>query len=225
MLDSIDFTRGKASERGKGVSGNLEEEEVNQEDRESNFDESETRDKRSKLDSDSEDGEEPSSKETYSQLEDFATDPKGVVNDILSTPGCLPFPPSEWLNIVQWKYVNLTKVLNSAHTTELDPKKMHIIDDEIELALQVTKSSTSIRTSSDHNIAFSIMGILKPSPLSFLSGEKNSPNTTPILASSFIPWKSDSTCRSLSSINPSETKWPCKETYASLIIPNLSTSE
>jgi hypothetical protein len=62
MLDSIDFTRGKASERGKGVSGNLEEEEVNQEDRESNFDESETRDKRSKLDSDSEDGEEPSSK-------------------------------------------------------------------------------------------------------------------------------------------------------------------
>ncbi|KAG1829378.1 hypothetical protein DFJ58DRAFT_671903 [Suillus subalutaceus] len=95
-------------------------------------------------------------RETYQQLENFAADPKSVVNDILSTPGCPPFPPSEWLNVVRWKYVILAKVLNSAHTTELDPKKTHVIDDEIELALQVSKSSMGIKTSSDHNIAFSM---------------------------------------------------------------------
>ncbi|KAG2350140.1 hypothetical protein BDR05DRAFT_869568, partial [Suillus weaverae] len=89
-------------------------------------------------------------------LENFATDPKSVVADILSIPGCPPFPPSEWLNVVQWKYVDLGKVLNSAHTTELDPKKIHIIDDEIELALWVLKSLGGIKTSSDHNIAFSM---------------------------------------------------------------------
>ncbi|KAG2148202.1 uncharacterized protein EDB93DRAFT_1085003, partial [Suillus bovinus] len=89
-------------------------------------------------------------------LENFAADPKSVVNDILSTPGCPPFLPSEWLNIVPWKYVDLSKVLDSAHTTELDPKKTHVIDDEIELALRVSKSSGGIKTSSDHNIAFSM---------------------------------------------------------------------
>ncbi|KAG2159437.1 uncharacterized protein EDB93DRAFT_1075025, partial [Suillus bovinus] len=57
-------------------------------------------------------------------------------------------------NIVKWKYVNLGKVLDSAHMTELDPKKTHVIDDEIELALRVSKSSGGIKTLSDHNIAF-----------------------------------------------------------------------
>ncbi|KAG1817646.1 uncharacterized protein BJ212DRAFT_1480207 [Suillus subaureus] len=56
----------------------------------------------------------------------------------------------------KWKYVNLGKVLDSVHTTELDPKKTHVIDDEIELALWVSKSSGGIKTSSDHNIAFSM---------------------------------------------------------------------
>jgi len=37
------------------------------------------------------------------------------VSDILSTPGCPPFPPGEWLNVVKWKYVDLSKVLDSAH--------------------------------------------------------------------------------------------------------------
>jgi len=95
-------------------------------------------------------------RETYKQLKNFASDTKSVVNDILSTPGCPPFPPSEWLNIMHWKYVDLAKVLDSAHTTKLDPKKTHVIDEEIELALQVSKSSAGIRTSSDHNIAFSM---------------------------------------------------------------------
>ncbi|KIK42810.1 hypothetical protein CY34DRAFT_12162 [Suillus luteus UH-Slu-Lm8-n1] len=95
-------------------------------------------------------------RQTYQQLENFSPDPKAVVTDILSTPGCPPFPPSEWLNLVKWKYVDLAKVLDSAHTTELDPKKTHIIDDEIELALRVSKSSGGIKTSSDHNIAFSM---------------------------------------------------------------------
>ncbi|KAG2742006.1 hypothetical protein P692DRAFT_20691152, partial [Suillus brevipes Sb2] len=136
------------------------------------------------IDSGSEDGDEPSAKraktvdtskfpwakrrssalaslpadirKTYRQLDNFAADPKGVVSNILSTPGCPPFPPSEWLNVVKWKYVDLGKVLDSAHTTELDPKKTHVIDDEIELALRVSKSSGGIKTSSDHTIAFAM---------------------------------------------------------------------
>ncbi|KAG1775034.1 hypothetical protein EV702DRAFT_973772, partial [Suillus placidus] len=92
-------------------------------------------------------------RETYQQLENFTADLKSIVTDILSTPGCPPFPPGEWLDM-QWKYVDLGKVLDSAHTTELDPKQTHIIDDKIELALQVSKSSGGIKTSSDHNIAF-----------------------------------------------------------------------
>ncbi|OAX39683.1 hypothetical protein K503DRAFT_799451 [Rhizopogon vinicolor AM-OR11-026] len=59
---------------------------------------------------------------TYEQLENFAADPKQIVLDILSTPGCPPFPPGEWLNIVKWKYADLAKALDSAHTTELDSK-------------------------------------------------------------------------------------------------------
>ncbi|OJA17976.1 hypothetical protein AZE42_08948 [Rhizopogon vesiculosus] len=45
----------------------------------------------------------------YEELENFAADPKQVVPAILSTPGCPPFPPGEWLNIVKWKYVDLAK--------------------------------------------------------------------------------------------------------------------
>ncbi|KAG2149756.1 hypothetical protein BD769DRAFT_1343408, partial [Suillus cothurnatus] len=95
-------------------------------------------------------------RQTYQQLDNFAPDPKSDVYDILSTPGCPPFLLSEWLNIVRWKYVDLGKVLDSAHTTELDPKKTHVIDDEIELALRVSKSSGGVKSSSDHNIAFTM---------------------------------------------------------------------
>ncbi|KAG1723393.1 hypothetical protein EDB19DRAFT_1916120 [Suillus lakei] len=95
-------------------------------------------------------------RETFTQLENFSADPSGVVQDILSTPGCPRFPPSEWLNIVRWKYVDLSKVLNSAHTTELDPKRTHVIDDQVELAFRVSKSLGSIKTSSDLIFAFGI---------------------------------------------------------------------
>jgi len=89
-------------------------------------------------------------RQTYEQLDNFAADPKQVVSDILSTPGCPPFPPGEWLNVVKWKYVDLSKVLDSAHTTELDPKQTHVIDDELELAFRVSKPSGSIKSSADH---------------------------------------------------------------------------
>ena len=50
----------------------------------------------------------------------------------VSIPGCLAFPPSQWINLIQWKYVDLAKVLKSAHTIELDPKQTHAIDDKVE---------------------------------------------------------------------------------------------
>jgi hypothetical protein len=183
LLDNIDSLKTQASKRGHRAAGNLEETEVNQEDSKSENERSGVGQKGSREDTVSEDEDEPSSKcpktinfskfpwtkrrtealaslpqdirETYKQLENFASDPE-VVNDILSTPGCPPCPPSEWLNIVCWKYVDLAKVLNSAHTTKLDPKKTHVIDDEIELALWVSKLSAGIKTSSDHNIAFTM---------------------------------------------------------------------
>lgn len=54
-------------------------------------------------------------RKTFEQLELFASDPKSVVENILSTPGCPPFPPSQWLHLVQWKYVDLAKVLEAAY--------------------------------------------------------------------------------------------------------------
>ncbi|KAI5981230.1 hypothetical protein EDD15DRAFT_2204302 [Pisolithus albus] len=58
-------------------------------------------------------------KSTFEKIELYSRDPKQVVEHILSTPGCPPFPPAQWINMVQWKYVDLAKVLESAHTTEL----------------------------------------------------------------------------------------------------------
>ncbi|KAG0703309.1 hypothetical protein DFH29DRAFT_803616 [Suillus ampliporus] len=160
MLDGIDSSKRTASEQAQQSEGRMPEEEAERENR--GLRPSEERpvdvskfpwmqrwtEALATLPSDI--------RETYEQLKNFAADPKSVVTNILSTPGCPPFPPSEWLNIVRWKYVDLGKVLDSAHTTELDPKKTHVIDDEIELALQVSKSSGGIKTSSDHNIAFSM---------------------------------------------------------------------
>ncbi|KAG2125830.1 uncharacterized protein EDB93DRAFT_1097570, partial [Suillus bovinus] len=93
-------------------------------------------------------------KQTFEQLEQFSVDPKGVMRDILSTPGCPPFPPEQWLNIVQWKVVDLGKVLEAAHSTDLEPKQTHIIDDKVELSFWASKSSAGIHSASDHNIAF-----------------------------------------------------------------------
>jgi hypothetical protein len=36
-------------------------------------------------------------RETYQQLKNFAADPKSIVTDILSTPGCPPFPQESGL--------------------------------------------------------------------------------------------------------------------------------
>lgn len=41
--------------------------------------------------------------DTYWQLDNFVVDPTSVISNILSTPGCPPFPPSKWLNLVRWK--------------------------------------------------------------------------------------------------------------------------
>ena len=95
-------------------------------------------------------------KQTFEQIKLYSKDPKCVVEHILSTPGCPPFPPSQWLNLVQWKYVNLTKVLESAHTTELDPKQTHVIDDKVELSFCVSKPTGSIGSAADHNTAFTM---------------------------------------------------------------------
>ena len=90
-------------------------------------------------------------KRTFEHIKMYLKDPKRVVEHILSTPGCPPFPPSQWLNLVQWKYVDLAKVLESAHTTELDPKQTHVIDDKVELSFCVSKSTGSIGSATDHN--------------------------------------------------------------------------
>jgi hypothetical protein len=96
----------------------------------------------------------PDIKQTFEQLERFLVDPKGVIQDIFSMPGCPPFPPEQWLNIVQWKVVDLGKVLEAAHSTDLEPKQTHIIDDKVKLSFRAKKLSAGILLASDHNIAF-----------------------------------------------------------------------
>ncbi|KIO03785.1 hypothetical protein M404DRAFT_39730, partial [Pisolithus tinctorius Marx 270] len=93
---------------------------------------------------------------TFEQIELYSKDPKQVVEHILSTPGCPPFPPSQWTNLVQWKYVDLAKVLESAHSTELNPKQSHVIDDKVELSFRVSKPAGAIRSAADHNTAFTM---------------------------------------------------------------------
>ena len=95
-------------------------------------------------------------KQTFEQIKLYSKDPKHVVEHILLTPGCPPFPLSQWLNLVQWKYVDLAKVLESAHTTELDPKQTHVIDDKVELSFCVSKFTGSIGSAVDHNTAFTM---------------------------------------------------------------------
>jgi hypothetical protein len=185
LLDDFDFTRERASKRGRFVGAKSKETETQRENRGSD-DGEEAEDGGDGSDNESESeldeqrlakraktidvskfpwSEQRSSalaalpediRQTYQQLDNFALDPKSVVQNILSTPGCPPFPPGEWLNLVRWKYVDLAKVLDSAHTTELDPKQTHVIDDEVELAFRVTKSCGPIKSSSDHNTAFTM---------------------------------------------------------------------
>lgn len=95
-------------------------------------------------------------RDTFRQIDNYSRDPKRVVELILSTPGCPSFPPSQWLNIIQWKYVDLAKVLDSAHTTELDPKQTHVIDDKVELSFRVAKSATTVKTAAEHSAAFTM---------------------------------------------------------------------
>jgi len=185
MLDNFDFTKDRASKRGRDLGAKNKETEAERENRGSDdSQEAEVDGVRSGNESEVEYDEQRASKraktvdvskfpwsgqrssalasllqdirETYQQLDNFALDPKSVVQNILSTPGCPPFPLGEWLNLVRWKYVDLAKVLDSAHTTELDPKKTHVIDDEVELAFRVSKSSGRIKSSSDHNTAFTM---------------------------------------------------------------------
>ncbi|KAL4068729.1 hypothetical protein V8B97DRAFT_1872886 [Scleroderma yunnanense] len=94
---------------------------------------------------------------TFEQIKLYSRDPKRVVEHILSSPGCPPFPPSQWLNLVQWKYVDLAKVLESAHTTELDPKQTHVIDEKVELSFRISKPVGVIGSAADHITAFTML--------------------------------------------------------------------
>ncbi|KAG2741863.1 hypothetical protein P692DRAFT_20879763 [Suillus brevipes Sb2] len=132
----------------KGDSRTLEEADAGREDRGNDIDEEDKTGKwGSKADSESEGDDEPSSK--HAKTVDVK---KPISNLTISLP--IQKPSSPISSQFQDKYVDLVKVLDSAHTTELDPKKTHVIDDEIELALRVSKASSGIKTSSDHNIAF-----------------------------------------------------------------------
>ena len=95
--------------------------------------------------------------ETFKQIDNYSKDPKRVLEHILSTPGCPSFPPSQWLNLIQWKYVDLGKVLESAHTIELDPKQSHAIDDKVELSFRASKSTMSIKTGTEFSSAFTML--------------------------------------------------------------------
>ncbi|KAG6329913.1 hypothetical protein ID866_9178 [Astraeus odoratus] len=108
---------------------------------------------------------------TFKQIRLYCSDPKTIINSILSTPGCPVFPPSQQLNLIQWKYINLAKVLESAHTTEINPKQTYIIDEKVELSLRVTKPAISIKNAAEYNTTFSTL--VKVLTLSSLKDEKD----------------------------------------------------
>ncbi|KIN94153.1 hypothetical protein M404DRAFT_169023, partial [Pisolithus tinctorius Marx 270] len=93
---------------------------------------------------------------TFEQIELYSKDPRQVIEHILSTPGCPPFPPSQWTNLMQWKYVDLAKVLELVHSTKLNPKQSHIIDDKVELSFRVSKPAGTIKSAADHNTTFTM---------------------------------------------------------------------
>ncbi|KAG2113133.1 uncharacterized protein F5147DRAFT_770991 [Suillus discolor] len=217
MLDSVDRANGKAAERGNQIRGTSpqEAEEKERADSESS-DEDEPRIKRSRghLDTSKFPWHKkrvtaiaslaPDIKQTFDQLERFAVDPKAVVRDILSTPGCPPFPPEQWLNIVQWKVVDLGKVLEATHSTDLEPKQTHIIDDKI-----ITSPSPSTLT---------------PSPSSFHNIGKSTPVGTLTCRDSFTLSKAHDITVSSSTTKQSAPWCHSNDTYASLIIPHLGNS-
>jgi hypothetical protein len=67
--------------------------------------------------------------------------------------------------------------------------------------------------------------MLKQSPSSSCKDEGSSFSTTPTSVDSSMQRKSECIAESLILTAPSKTRWPCKETYASLIIPNSSIYE
>jgi hypothetical protein len=93
---------------------------------------------------------------------------KSVITDILSTPGCPPFPSSEWLNVICWKYIDLSKVLDSAHTTPRKPMSLMMrlsLPSESQNPLEESKPPLIMITPSPF--------ISKQSPVSFLNDGTN----------------------------------------------------
>ena len=54
----------------------------------------------------------PELRTTLSLLQAWSANPKQVRASIVNTPGCLAFPDSEWLNLVQGKTINLDNVFS-----------------------------------------------------------------------------------------------------------------
>ncbi|KAI6013551.1 hypothetical protein EDC04DRAFT_2904564 [Pisolithus marmoratus] len=162
-------------------------------------------------------------KSTFEQIKLYSRDPKQVVEHILSTPGCPPFPPSQWLNLVQWKYVDLAKVLESAHTTELDPKQSHIIDDKVELSFRVSKPTGAIKSATDHNTAFTMF--VKALSFVFPSVGKSTRSTSRNLGSCSTPLSPLSIPGSLTTTEPSEIVSRSNDTSMSLILPTSTILE
>ena len=94
-------------------------------------------------------------RKTFDQIDLFSSDPNFVVENILSTPGCPLFPPSQWLNLVQWKYVDLAKVLEVVHTTDIDAEQTYVID-KVGSSIRVSRPNKYLRNAFHHTMAFTM---------------------------------------------------------------------
>ncbi|KAG2738748.1 DNA/RNA polymerase [Suillus brevipes Sb2] len=222
MLDSVDRANSKAAERGTEHGHPALQHEVERRVSEPRGEEQEVENGagRERDSSESSDEDERPSKRSKGRLDTskFPWHGKRVnaiaalaPDDILSTPGCPPFPPEQWLNIVQWKVVDLAKVLEAAHSTDLEPKQTHVIDDKVELSFRAAKSSSGIQSAADHNIAFTSAG-------------KSIQAGMPICQASSMPLKHPVISGSLSMTRQSAPWSHSSDTFASLIIPHLANS-
>jgi hypothetical protein len=87
-------------------------------------------------------------------LRNFSQDIPAARQDLLNTPGCPPFPLSEWSNILKGRSVNLDTVFSEIFSVNVDEQEVVTISEGISLKVGKVKQSTKVNTHGDWTIAW-----------------------------------------------------------------------
>ena len=139
-----------------------------------------------------------------------------MVRKILLSPGCPDFPPDQWLNIVKGYAVDLSKVLGAHYSSDVEAKQSQ----DLGKLFQLSKAITS---HGDWVIAFRktiqvISYALPGRDSEYVAYQAYSWASLPLSPPL-------STLESLTWIMPSDYEQPIKNTFASVTLHTLTTSE